>query len=582
VKSLNIRSCLRNEGIYLICVVEFARAVVEAHPKEVACMGESSEQKQPGRSVADVIVEQLVEWDVKQVYGIPGETSLAIVDAIRRRGDQIRYILVRHEEVAAFMASAYAKLTGELGVCLTIAGPGATNLITGLYDAKMDHAPVLALTGQVALQFLGLGSFQEIDQHALFEAVADFNEVIDSPDQATELLTLAMKRAIVGRGVSHVGVPTNVQSLSVPPKLKIKPRKGRLPDLRLVPHPELIEAATHAIDAAERPVLIVGYGARRQRDAVLEVAEKISAPIATTYRAKGVIPEDHALALGVMGSIGTDPAKRIVFGADLLITIGCSYSDQTAVPSYIPQVQIDIDPMMIGRKFPVQVGIVGDAGVVLSALCEKVADKHNDAHLDQLAQTKESWEQKKQREITSDTPPVRGPQIMHALQEAIDSDAIITNDVGDNTLWFARNFVATDQVILSSGYVASMGFGLPAALAAQLAYPTRQVICTTGDGGFTMVMGDFVTAVASDLPITVVMLNNAKLAMIEHEQDGAGLPHFATDLSSIDFARYADACGGEGFRVEAARDLKDVLKSALASNKATLVDIITDPRRRWS
>jgi pyruvate oxidase len=538
-------------------------------------------QSQSERLVADAIVEQLVEWGVGQVYGIPGETSLAIVDAIRRRSDRIRFVLVRHEEVAAFMASAYAKLTGELGVCLTIAGPGATNLITGLYDAKMDHAPVLALTGQVALQFLGLGSFQEIDQHALFEAVADFNEVIDSPDQATELLALAMKGAIVGRGVSHLGIPTNVQSLPVLPNMKIKPREGRLPDLRLMPHPELIEAAAAAIDSSEKPILVVGYGARRQRGAVLSLAEKINAPVATTYKAKGVIPEDHPLALGVMGDIGTDPAKRMVFGADLLITVGCSYSDKTAVPSYVPQVQIDLNPMTIGKKFPVRVGIVGDAAMVLPALHDKVADKHNDAFLDQLGQIKKRWEQKKQREITSDVPPVRGPQIMHALQEVVDRDAIIANDVGDNTLWFARNFVASDQDILISGYVASMGFGLPAALAAQLTYTTRQVVCTTGDGGFTMVMGDFATAVANELPITVVLLDNAKLAMIEHEQDEAGVPHFATDLHRIDFARYADACGGEGFRVEDPHDLKDALKSALSAKKPTLVDIVTDPRRRW-
>jgi len=538
-------------------------------------------QSQSERLVADAIVEQLVEWGVGQVYGIPGETSLAIVDAIRRRGDRIRFVLVRHEEVAAFMASAYAKLTGELGVCLTIAGPGATNLITGLYDAKMDRAPVLALTGQVALQFLGLGSFQEIDQHALFEAVADFNEVIDSPDQVTELLALAMKGAIVGRGVSHLGIPTNVQSLPVLPNMKVKPREGRLPDLRLMPHPELIQAATDAIDSVERPVLVVGYGARRQRGAVLSLAEKINAPIATTYKAKGVVPEDHPLALGVMGDIGTDPAKRMVFGADLLIAVGCSYSDKTAVPSYVPQVQIDLDPMTIGKKFPVRVGIVGDAAMVLPALHDKVADKRNDAYLDQLGQIKKRWEQKKQREITSDVPPVRGPQIMHALQEVVDRDAIIANDVGDNTLWFARNFVASDQDILISGYVASMGFGLPAALAAQLTYTTRQVVRTTGDGGFTMVMGDFVTAVANELPITVVLLDNAKLAMIEHEQDEAGVPHFATDLHRIDFARYADDCGGEGFRVEGPHDLKDALKSALSAKKPTLVDIVTDPRRRW-
>jgi len=533
------------------------------------------------RLVADMIVEQLKEWGVKQVYGIPGETSLAIVDAIRR-SSEIRFVLVRHEQVAAFMASAYAKLTDQMGVCLTIAGPGATNLITGLYDAKMDRAPVLALTGQVGLQFLGLGSFQEIDQHALFESVADFNQVIDSPLQVTELLTVAMKHAIVGRGVAHLGIPANVQGLPIGSNVKTKAKNGRLADLRIMPHPELIREAVDVINAAERPVMIVGAGARGLRGHILRIAERIGAPVATTYKAKGAIPEDHHLALGVMGDIGTDPSKRIVYSADLLIVIGSSYADLTSIPSYVKQVQIDRDPMIIGRKFPVQVGLLADAAMLLPVLGERLAEKHNDSYLNQVANIKKRWEQKKEEEIASDTPPVRGPQIMYALQEVADPEAIITNDVGDNTLWFARNFVATNHQILMSGYVASMGFGLPAALTAQLTYPDKQVICTTGDGGFTMVMGDFATAVANDLPITVIVLNNAKLAMIEQEQDEAGVPHFATDLQRIDFAQYADSCGGQGFKVEKPTVLKTTLQKALTSDEATLVDIETDPRRRWS
>jgi len=354
-----------------------------------------------------------------------------------------------------------------------------------------------------------------------------------------------------------------------------------LPDMRLMPHAELIDAAVDAINAAEQPVVIAGYGARGQRESILRIAEKMGAPVATTYRAKGVIPEDYELALGVMGDIGTDPAKRVVYGADLMLVVGCSYSDKTAIPSRVKQVQIDLDPMMIGRKFPVHVGLVGDAAMILPVLLDRITEKHNDAFINQVAEIKKRWELKKQTEIDSDTPPARGPQIMHALQELVDPDAIIANDVGDNTLWFARNFIATNQQILMSGYVASMGFGLPAALAAQLTYPKRQVVCTTGDGGFTMVMGDFATAVANDLPLTVVLLNNAKLAMIENEQDNDSMPHFATDLQRIDFARYADACGGEGLTVDDPRELNDTLKNALSSKRPTLVDIITDPRRRW-
>jgi thiamine pyrophosphate-dependent acetolactate synthase large subunit-like protein len=238
--------------------------------------------------------------------------------------------------------------------------------------------------------------------------------------------------------------------------------------------------------------------------------------------------------------------------------------------------------MMIGRKFSVDIGLVGDAAVVLLALYDRLDEKPDSDYREEIAQIKKLWEQKKEKENASERPPVRGPQVMRALQELVRRDAIIATDVGDNTLWFARNFVATDQEILISGYVGSMGFGLPAALAAQLAYPARQVVCTTGDGGFTMVMGDFATAVAYDLPITVVVLDNAKLAMIEHEQDAAGVPHFATNLQKIDFARYADACGGEGFAVDSPKDLYAVLRDALSVKKPALVDVVTDFRRRWS
>lgn len=532
------------------------------------------------QTVADIIVQQLAAWGVKYVYGIPGMTQLAIVDAIRR-SDSIKFILVRHEEVAAFMASAYAKLTGDIGVCLTIAGPGATNLITGLYDAKMDRAPVLALTGQIGLQFVGTGAFQEIDQHALFEAVSDFNHVIDSPEQAVELMVLAMKNAIVDGSVSHLGVPMNVQSMQIPPNTKLMTKVGRIPDRRSMPHQENIDAAVSAIASAKNPVIIAGYGAREQQNAILEIAEKIGAPVATTYKAKGLIPEDHDLALGVIGTVGTDASKRVVYGADLLLVIGSSFSEHSSLPSYIKTVQVDMDPKMISRRYPVQVGLLGDSAVILPELIKKLPEMRNEEYLEHVAAVKKQWEDKKQKEIQSDAAPVRGPQIMKALQDVVASNAIISNDVGDNTLWFARNFVVTHQTILITGYVGSMGFGLPAALSAKLAYPDRQVVCTTGDGGFTMVMGDFATAIGNDLPITVVLLNNGKINMIEYEQDEAGFPHFATDLTPIDFAEYADCCGGLGFKVTHPNELYDTLKQALSSDKPSIVDILTDPRRRW-
>lgn len=540
-------------------------------------MQAAAEQTQ---TVADIIVRQLETWGVKFVYGIPGETELAIVDAIRR-SENIKFILVRHEQVAAFMASAYAKLTGDVGVCLTIAGPGATNLITGLYDAKMDRAPVLALTGQIGLQFIGTGAFQEIDQHALFEAVSDFNHIVDSPEQAPELIVLAMKHAILNGIVSHLSVPKNVQNMPILPNVRVKPKEGRLPDRKSMPPLEIIDAAVSAIATAKNPVIVVGYGARGQRDTILKIGEKIGAPIATTYKGKGLIPEDHDLAVGVIGSIGTDASKRVVYGADLLLVVGSSFSEHTSLPSHIKTVQVDIDPMMIGRKFPIHVGLLGDVTVILPELLKKLPEMKNENYREHVAVIKKQWEEKKQKEIESDTAPIRGPQIMRALQDLVESDAIISNDIGDNTLWFSRNFVATNQTILISGYVGSMGFGLPAALSAKLTFPEKQVVCTTGDGGFTMVMGDFATAVGNDLPVTVVLLNNGKLDMIEYEQDEGRYPHFATDLSPIDFAKYAECCGGLGFKVQHPSELRNTLKQALSSKKPSIVDIVTDPRRRW-
>lgn len=302
---------------------------------------------------------------------------------------------MRHEQVTAFMASAYSKLTGDIGVCLTIAGPGATNLITGLYDAKMDRAPVLALTGQVGLQFIGTGAFQEIDQHALFEAVSDFNHIVDSPERAPEIIVLAMKHAIINGIVSHLGVPTNVQNMPIPSNLKVQPKEGRLPEKKSMPPLKMIDAAVSTIATAKNPVIVVGHGARGQRDNILKIGEKIGAPIATTYKAKGLIPEGHDLAVGVTGHIGTDASKRVVDGADLLLVVGASFSEGTSLPSNIKTVQVDMDPMMIGRKFPIHMGLLGDVAVILPELLKKLPEMKNGKYLEQVAVIKKQWEDKK-------------------------------------------------------------------------------------------------------------------------------------------------------------------------------------------
>jgi pyruvate oxidase len=526
------------------------------------------------RTVSEVLVDQLAAWGVNYVFGLPGTTCLGVVDAIRKH-DTIRFIKVRHEEAAALMASAYAKLTGKVGVCLTIAGPGATNLITGLYDAKMDRAPVLALTGQVKLQYIGPGGFQEIDQDALFNSFCVFNKTINSKEQTIELVTLALRHALVERGVAHLTIPNDVQKELL--EVEIEPLEGRIPDFRIV-NSELVDRAVRLINEAAQPVIIAGWGARDHADTLLRLAERIKAPIITTYRAKGVVPEDHELALGALGDVGTTMARRFVKAADLLLVFGSSFSEKTNIPRK-KTIQVDFDPMNLAKEFPIDVPILGECGLVLEKLLENVQERSNPEVVKAVKQEKETWFARLDQEADAEASPLRAPFIMRVLREIIDPTAIVTVDVGDNSFWFGRNFVMKQQTLLMSGYLATMGFGLPAAIAAKLAAPDKQVVCITGDGGFAQVMGEFMTAVQHDLNIIVVILNNKELAMISMEQKIEGYPKFATELDNPNFVDYAVSCGGCGFTVHEPGELKAALEHAITVKKPVIVDIATDPKR---
>ncbi len=527
------------------------------------------------RTVSEVLVDQLVAWGVEYVFGLPGTTCLGMVDAIRKH-DRIRFIKVRHEEAAALMASAYAKLTGKVGVCLTIAGPGATNLITGLYDAKMDRAPVLALTGQVKLQYIGPGGFQEIDQDVLFNSFCVFNKTINSKEQTIELVTLALRHALVERGVAHLAIPNDVQKELL--EAEIEPLEGRIPDFRIV-NTALIDRAVRLIDDAAQPVIIAGWGARGYGKKLLKLAERINAPIVTTYRAKGVVPEDHELALGALGDVGTPMARRFVKAADLLLVFGSSFSEKTNIPQK-KTIQVDFEPMNLAKEFPIDVPILGECGLVLEKLLDTVHERSNPELLKAVTHEKETWFARLDNEADAEASPLRVPFIIRVLREIIDPAAIISVDVGDNSFWFGRNFVMKQQqTLLMSGYLATMGFGLPAAIAAKLAAPDKQVVCITGDGGFAQVMGEFLTAVEHNLKIIVVILNNNELAMISMEQRVEGYPKFATELENPNFADYAVNCGGCGFTVYEPGELKVALEHALPVKKPVIVDIKTDPKR---
>jgi pyruvate oxidase len=527
-------------------------------------------------TVSDVLVRQMVEWGVKYVFGIPGTSALGVVEAIRKNKD-IKYVQVRHEQAAAFMASAYGKLTGHVAACLTIAGPGATNLATGLYDAELDHSPVLALTGMVTRQLIGPGSFQEIDQYSFFEPLTVFNKILMSPDQTTTLTTLAIKHALIQRGVSHIGIPNDVQKL--PYTSTVIPFKKRMSNSASSQPDFLIKKAAEVIDQAEKPVVIAGFGAMGHGDELLKFAEKIKAPITTTFRGKGVIDEYHPLYVGSHGTIGSTASAALVEGADLLIIVGSSFSEMTQIPEK-KTVQIDIDPLMIARRYPVEAALLGNCSELLPQLKNKVKNKDNDDYLEEIGKLKKKWLDLLREEADPSKTPIRPQYIIKVLNEKLADDAVIALDVGENCWWFGRNFwMKKTQKMLMSGYLASMGFGLPAALTAQIVYPEKQVICITGDGGFSMVMAEFMNAVKYHLPVKVFVFNNSQLGMIMQEQKVENYPNWNTELYNCSFADYADNCGGLGITVKSPDELPGAVEKALKSDKPVIMDIETDPRR---
>lgn len=527
-------------------------------------------------TVADKIVEQLAALGVGHVFGIPGDSNLPLVEAIRK-SPAVDFMLTRHEETAAFMASAHAKLTGRIGVCLSIAGPGATNLITGLVDATSDGAPVLALTGQVAQPYLGSEYLQEIDEIEIFAPFTVFNETVASPGQALRLTVLAAKHAYARRGCAHLSLPTDVlaQPLDDPiwqPGLHVFcPQSAPLkPDL---------EKAANLINSSIRPIILAGWGIRGGGSEVIALAEKIQCPILTTSRAKGEIPEDHPLAMGVLGSIGTPYAARAAREADLFIVLGSGFRQRNLVPD-VPIVQVDINAARIGRSFPVAAGLVGDAAVTVRELIPLLSPKLRDReYFKVLEDLKFDFNEEMLEESKDMSLPINPGFVIQALKLHARNDAYFCVDVGDHTYWFYRKYLCTTEKTLMSSNMVSMGFGFPAALAVQLKYPQRQVICVTGDGGFAMVMADFTTAVINNLPVKVIVFNDGKLKNIKKEQEMYGYPEYGTGFVNPDFASFASSCGGVGYRVDDPERLDRALEQAFLSRKPAIVDVLVDPDR---
>jgi thiamine pyrophosphate-dependent acetolactate synthase large subunit-like protein len=398
-----------------------------------------------------------------------------------------------------------------------------------------------------------------------------------SEEQTTMLATLAIKHALLDQGVSHIGIPNDVQKL--PYEADILPFEGRMPNLAYGQEEWLIEKAAKLVDQAVRPVILAGFGARGQGTKLLKLASKISAPILTTFRGKGIVDEYEALLVGCHGDIGSSASAELMGKADLLIAIGSSFSDLTHVPRK-RTVQIDINPLMIARRYPVEAGLLGNSAVLIPKLTAKVQEKKNPAYLEEIARLKQQWLSQLKTEANSSMKPIRAPYIIKVLNDKLADNAVISLDVGENCWWFGRNFrMHKSQKMVMSGTLATMGFGLPGSLAASLIYPDRQTVCLTGDGGLTMVLGDFLTAVKYQLPIKVFVINNKRLGMIMQEQKVEGYESWQTDLHDLNFADFAEHQGGVGIRVADPTDLEAAVDKALAADKPAIVDIETDPRR---
>ncbi len=531
------------------------------------------------------MVETMVEWGVTHVFGMVGHSNLGFADAMRRQEEagHLTFIGIRHEGAAAFAASAYAKLTGRPAACFGIAGPGSTNLLTGLYDAKVDRAPVLALSGQVPSKVLGRGAFQDLDLNAAFADVAGFSRTVLPDSDHGELMTLALKHAVLERQVSHLVLPDEVQVRPAPGVPASRPM-GRLPDLDVAPPKLALDDAMALIAGARRPVLVVGHGARFDMPDVVALAEALDAPVLTTFKAKGVISDRHPLGAGVLGRSGTPVASWLMNESDLLIVFGASFSNHTGIASYKPIIQVDYDPMALGRFHPVTVPVLGHVGVTARLLRQGVQDASaaatSVARVDQRPDVAERWEiwraEKARRALDSDEHGVSSAAIFAALTRHVADDAVIAVDVGNNTYSFGRYFECSDQSVLMSGYLGSIGFGFPAAMGAWAAAPERQIVAVTGDGGFGQYLAELTTAVKYDMDITHVLLDNHMLGKISKEQRAGEFDVWQTSLHNPDFAEYATLCGALGIRVDHAEQLDGALTAALAHRGPALVAITAD------
>jgi pyruvate dehydrogenase (quinone) len=537
-------------------------------------------------TAGDVLIESLIDWGVDTVFGIPGDGINGIMEALRTRPDRIRFIQVRHEEAAALNACGHAKWTGRLGVCLATSGPGGIHLLNGLYDAKLDGQPVLAITGLQFHDLMQTFTQQDVELDKLFMDVCVYNTRIMGPTHVENAVELACRMALAYRGVAHVTMPVDVQSHTVDSGERSERNiAGHVSDLMAVssrmPSDDQLSRAVEILNSANKTVILAGRGALGARSQLIAAAERLAAPIAKPLLGKASVPDDHPCAIGGVGLLGSKPAQEALESCDSLLIAGSSfpYIEFYPKPGQAKAVQIDIDPKRIGLRYPVEAGLVGDTARVLQALLPRLKLRQDRSFLENAQSAMKDWTELMRERGTRTDKPMKPQVVAHELSKLLQDDAIVAVDTGSVTTWAARHLIIRGDMMFScSGNLATMACGLPYAIAAALAYPEREVVAFVGDGGLSMLLSELATCVKYDLNVKIIVIKNDSLAHIKWEQMVfLGNPEFGCDLQTIDFAAVARGFGIQAYTVADPAECGDILRAALSTRGPALVEAVVDP-----
>jgi pyruvate dehydrogenase (quinone) len=540
------------------------------------------------QTTADIIVDTLISWGASFVFGIVGDGVNSVIEALRRRQDRIRYVGVRHEEAAAFMASGFAKHTGRLGVCLGTTGPGAIHLMNGLYDAAFDGAPVVAITGTTFHDLGGTRFMQGVDTVALMKDVALYNVAVTGPRHALLVGNRACRAALGDRGVAHLAIAKDVQRTKFAEDRPSMENHGARTSsswspVKTVPAADELRQAADVLNAGRRVAILVGQGALAARDEVTRTADALAAPVAKALLGKAVLPDNSPFTTGGIGHLGTEPSEWAMHTCDTLLILGSTmpWIDSYPKPGQARAVQIDLNADRLGLRYPVELGLVGDVQATLASLLPLLSPKKDRAFLAVAQAHVKKWNALLDRIETSHRAPLRPQVVIRALSDLLADDAVVSLDCGANTHFAARHLrLRPKQRLTGTGMLATMGPGLPYAIAGALAYPGRQSVAVVGDGGFAMLMAELTTAVKMKLPVKIVVLKNNSLAEVQFEQKDLGNPVFGCDLPPIDFTAFAQACGAEGFRCTTPDEVRPAIEHALRSPGPALIEAIVDAGER--